>query len=118
MLLATQYLTFKIYISLLDRSKINMTMDQDTRVSIVTGYGLGRFNSSGKKDISFISTSRPYLDHRQPPIQWVPRALFMWVKLPDHEADRSPLLAPRCSERGIILYPCIYIVTDLMVLQI
>jgi len=38
----------------------------------------------------FATTFRLALEPTQPPIQWVTGALFLWVKRPGHEADRSP----------------------------
>jgi hypothetical protein len=38
----------------------------------------------------FTTTSRTALGPTQPPIQWVPRALSLGVKLPGSEADHSP----------------------------
>jgi hypothetical protein len=38
----------------------------------------------------FATVSRPALGPTQPPIQWVPRALFLRVKRPGREADHSP----------------------------
>jgi len=38
----------------------------------------------------FTTVSRPDLGPTQPPIQWVPGTLSMWVKRPGREADHSP----------------------------
>jgi hypothetical protein len=38
----------------------------------------------------FATASRPALGLTQPPIQWVRGALFLGVKQPGREADRSP----------------------------
>jgi hypothetical protein len=38
----------------------------------------------------FTAESRTALGPSQPPIQWVPGALFLGVKRPGHEADHSP----------------------------
>jgi hypothetical protein len=38
----------------------------------------------------FTTVSRTALGPIQPPIQWVPRALFLGVKRPRREADHSP----------------------------
>jgi hypothetical protein len=37
-----------------------------------------------------IIASRPALGSAQPPVQWVPGALSLWVKRPEREADHSP----------------------------
>jgi hypothetical protein len=37
----------------------------------------------------FTTVSRPALGPTQPPIQWVLRALSLWVKWPGREADHS-----------------------------
>jgi hypothetical protein len=39
----------------------------------------------------FATTSRPALGPTQPPIQWVPVAFSLGVKLPGREADQSPV---------------------------
>jgi hypothetical protein len=38
----------------------------------------------------FTTASRPALGPTQPPIQWVPGALSLWVRRPGREADQSP----------------------------
>jgi hypothetical protein len=38
----------------------------------------------------FATASRPALGASQPPAQWVPGALLLWVKRPGREADHSP----------------------------
>jgi hypothetical protein len=54
--------------------------------SIILGFdsrwGLGIF--------LFTTASRTALGPTQPPIQWVPGALSLWVKRPGREADYSP----------------------------
>jgi hypothetical protein len=37
----------------------------------------------------FTTASRPTLEPIQPPIQWVPRYLSLWVKWPEREVGRS-----------------------------
>jgi len=38
----------------------------------------------------FTTASRRVRGPTQPPVQWVPGALSLWVKLPGGEADHSP----------------------------
>jgi hypothetical protein len=38
----------------------------------------------------FITASRPAVGPTQPPMRWVPRALFLGIKRPGREADHSP----------------------------
>jgi hypothetical protein len=66
---------------------------RDSSVGIGLGYGLdGRgFESRQRLGIFiFTTTSRRAFGPTQPPIQWVPGALFLRVKRPDHGADDSP----------------------------
>jgi len=51
----------------------------------------------------FNTTSRPA--PTQPPIQWVPGALFLWVKRPGREADHSPPSSAEVKEL-VELYLC------------
>jgi hypothetical protein len=52
--------------------------------------------------LNFTIESRPALWPTQPPIQWVPGALSLGVKLPGREADHSP---PSSTEfKGVELY--------------
>jgi hypothetical protein len=44
----------------------------------------------GAGNFSLTTASRPALGPIQPPIQWVPVALPLWVKRPRREADSSP----------------------------
>jgi hypothetical protein len=56
-------------------------------------YGLDarRFESrTGLGNFVFTTSSRPALGPTQPPIQWVPEALSLRVKLMGREADNSP----------------------------
>jgi hypothetical protein len=45
----------------------------------------------------FTTASTTALGPTQPPITWVPRALFLGVKRPGREADHSPHLVPRSN---------------------
>jgi hypothetical protein len=53
-------------------------------------WGLGIF--------LFITASRTALGSTQPPIQWVPGALFLGIKWPEHEADHSPPSSVKVKE--------------------
>jgi hypothetical protein len=56
-----------------------------------TGRPKGRSSSPCRvKNFLFSTSSRPALGSTQPPIQWVPWALFPGVKRPGYEADHSP----------------------------
>jgi hypothetical protein len=62
-------------------------------VGIALGYGLDdRWFESRQvlRIFLFITVSRPALGPTQRPIQWVPGALSLGVKRPEHEADNSP----------------------------
>jgi hypothetical protein len=47
------------------------------------------FSPQGLGIFLFTTVSKPALDPTQPPIQWVPGALSLWVKGPGTEADYS-----------------------------
>jgi len=56
-------------------------------------YGLdfrGFESRQGLGIFLFTTASRPALGPTQPPIQWVPGALSLGLKLPGREADHSP----------------------------
>jgi hypothetical protein len=60
----------------------------DSSVGMATGYGLDdRGSIPGGRIFLFATASRPALGLTQPPIRWVPTALFVGVKLPGREAD-------------------------------
>jgi hypothetical protein len=62
-------------------------------VGIATGYGLDDQGVGVQVPIGsriFSTTSRQALGPTQPPIKWVPGALFLGVKRPGREADHSP----------------------------
>jgi hypothetical protein len=61
--------------------------------AIALGYGLDEQGFESRQGLGiflFTTASRPALGTTQPPIQWVPGALFLGVKRPRHEADHSP----------------------------
>jgi len=58
----------------------------------------GRHSTHLKKNLLF----RQLWGSTQPPIQWVPRALFMGIKRPRSETEHS--LVPRLRMRGVYLH--------------
>jgi hypothetical protein len=73
---------------------------RDSSVGIALGYGL---DDRGSRDRFPAGVGNFPLHHRvqngseatQPPIKWVPGALFLGTKRPGREADHSPHLVPR-----------------------
>jgi hypothetical protein len=66
---------------------------RDSVVGIATGYGLDSWGVRVRVPIGsriFSTSSRPALGPTQPPIQWVPRAIFRGKKWLDREAHHSP----------------------------
>jgi hypothetical protein len=69
---------------------------RDSSVGIALGYGLDdrgsrvRFPGGGLGIFLFTTASRKALGSTQHPIQWVPGALSLGLKLPQREADHSP----------------------------
>jgi hypothetical protein len=55
-------------------------------VGMATGYGL---HDRGVKNFLFSTSSRPAPGPIQPPVQWVPEALFPGVKRQGREAEHS-----------------------------
>jgi hypothetical protein len=57
------------------------------------GYGLDDLGFESRQGVGlylFTTQSRPALGPNQPPIQWVPEALFLGVKRTGRVADHSP----------------------------
>jgi hypothetical protein len=64
---------------------------------------IGGFESQQRLGIFLFTTvSRPALEPTQPPIQWVPGALSLGVKLPEREADHSHPHSAEIKMRGAI----------------
>jgi hypothetical protein len=62
--------------------------------------GVLGFDSRRRLGIFFFTTlSRTALGPTQPPIQWVPGALSLGLKLPEREADHSPPSSAEVKER-------------------
>jgi hypothetical protein len=64
-------------------------MSRNSSVGIATGYWLYDRMIGVRFPAPFDTTSRPGLETTQPPIQWVPGALSLGVKRPEHKADHS-----------------------------
>jgi hypothetical protein len=63
-----------------------------------TGWMLGVLGFDSRRGLGmflFTTASRTALGPTQPPIQWVPGALYLAVRRPGREADHSP---PSCAE--------------------
>jgi hypothetical protein len=68
---------------------------RDSSVGIELGYGLDERGSrvrfpAGAGNFSLHHRVQNGPGPTQPPIQWVPGALSLWVKRPGREADHSP----------------------------
>jgi hypothetical protein len=77
---------------------------RDRSVGIATGYELdswGLIPGMGKICL-FSTASRPDLGSTQPPIQWVPKALFLKVKRPGCEVDHSPPSSTEVKNAGAL----------------
>jgi hypothetical protein len=62
-------------------------------VDMVTGYGMRDRGIGIRVSVGsriFSASSRPALGSTQPPLQWVPGALFQEVKKPGREAAHTP----------------------------
>jgi hypothetical protein len=54
------------------------------------------------KNFHFSISSSPALGPNQPPIQWLPEALFLGVKWQEHEADHSPPTSAEVKKTWIL----------------
>jgi hypothetical protein len=66
------------------------------------GWTIGVLGFDSQRELGiflFTTASRPALGPTQPPIQWVPGALFLGVKRPGREADHSPPYSAEIKER-------------------
>jgi hypothetical protein len=84
--------TWPTHLVLLDFSSVKNWGSRDISVSIVTRLRAGRPSFDSRKEQRFLlfAAYRPALGPTQPHIQWVPVALFLWIKRPGREADHSP----------------------------
>jgi hypothetical protein len=84
-------------------SSVSAMKSCDSLVGRAMGYGLAdrgfrvRF-PAGFGFFFFTTVSRTALGATQPPIQWVPGALFLGVKRPGREADHSPPSSAEVNE--------------------
>jgi hypothetical protein len=66
-----------------------------------TGWAIGILGFDSRRGLRiflFTAASRTALGRTQPPIQWVPGALSLWVKRPGREADNSPPSSAEAKE--------------------
>jgi hypothetical protein len=76
----------------------------DSVVCIATGYGLDDRGIGVRVTVGsriFSTSSRPAQGPTQPPIQWVPGALFPGVKRLGCEADHSPPASAKVKKMRI-----------------
>jgi hypothetical protein len=66
-----------------------LSKSRDSSVGIALRF-LGFDSRLGLGIFLFITVSRTALGPTQPPTQWVPGSLSLWVKRPGREADNSP----------------------------
>jgi hypothetical protein len=77
---------------------------RDSSVGIAAGYrldGRGSVPDRGKIFVYSTATSSP-LGPPQPPVQWVPRALYTGVKRPELEADHLAKYGAEVKNGGAI----------------
>jgi hypothetical protein len=75
----------KLKTSTLNLGTIYLPKSRDSSVGRTLGYGL-----DDRGIFLFTTASRTVLGYTQPPIQWVPGALYLGVKRPGREAHHSP----------------------------
>jgi hypothetical protein len=81
---------------------------RDRAVGITTGYGLNDQGNEVRVPVGGrIFTSPCHSDW--PPIQWVPGALFPWVKRPRREADHSPPTSAEVNKIWIYTFTPTYV---------
>jgi hypothetical protein len=79
------------YSDLNSKTHTLLVKSRDSSVGIALGYGVLGFDSRrGLGSFLFTTLSKTALGPTQPPIQWVPGALFLGDKRPRREADHSP----------------------------
>jgi hypothetical protein len=74
-----------------------------TLTILATGYEMDGWGSnSGKDKICLFKASSPVLGPKQPPIRWIPAAIFLWVKRPGFDAEHSPPSSAEGKNGGAI----------------
>jgi hypothetical protein len=81
-----------------------LVKDRDKFTFAYNWLFLGFNSRRGLGIFLFTTESRTALGPTQPPIQWVPGALFPGVNRPEREADHSPPSSAELSIRGAILH--------------
>jgi hypothetical protein len=69
---------------------LTVLASRDSSVGIATGYGLDVRGIGYRVPTGASFFSSQYLGPIQPPIHWVPGAIFLGLKLSEHEGDHSP----------------------------
>jgi hypothetical protein len=80
------------------RSKFTQKLQHHVYYHVwATGWKIGVLGFDSRRGLGiflFTTASRRVLGPTQPPIPWIPGALFLGVKRPGREADHSPPLLP------------------------